>query len=168
MGDTLVLSVSLSIALLSLIVAVTDYRTRRIHNWNVLLIALTSISGHVLLSAWPDLIFRLILALGAMVILFPLYTMGGLGAGDVKYLAAVSIWLGFNKLLVALLIGNLAFLAFVLLFLLVRGELNTYLQTMFIRATMGVQEFLKPTNDRIRLPYGVFLAFGVIVVLFWG
>lgn len=168
MSDKIALYTSIAIVMLSLIVAITDYRTRRIHNWNVLLVSLVGISGHVLLSAWSDLFFGILLAIGVTIVLMPFFAMGGLGAGDVKYLASVAIWLGLERLLFALLVGTVLLVGYAFLIMLFRGELSQYIQSMFVRATMGVRQFFNPTEDRMYLPYGVFLAIGVLVAVVWG
>lgn len=160
--------VTLLICLLSMVVATTDYKQRRIYNSTVVLIALTGVSGHVFSATWPDLIYGLITAVAIVIVLMPLYALGGLGAGDIKYLAATSVWLGLKGTLHAVLLGSISFLVVGFAYLAINRQLVNYLWAFYAKLTIGLKELFKPTEGQIFLPYGVFLALGVIVVLLWG
>lgn len=75
-----------------------DYRDRRIPNY---LILLTAISG----MGWRSwngvsgILFYLGQALLVMLLLYPFFKIGGLGAGDVKLLGATAGYLPFEKVL---------------------------------------------------------------------
>src|SRR5690348_2818418 len=79
--------------------AVYDYRQRRIPNWLVLAGILTGLAMNVFLlydnpSPFTGLAFALE-GLGlALLVYFPLYLLRGMGAGDVKLMAAVGAVVG--------------------------------------------------------------------------
>lgn len=94
---------------------VSDIRDRRVPNWLVLVMlsvglagALTGASSAVSLS---DALFGCLVGLSLWL---PFWMLGMLGAGDVKYFAAASLWLGVSlswraSLLAALLGGVMGF-----------------------------------------------------------
>ncbi len=80
--------------LFSLWVAWRDIRTRRIPNYLTLGIALSGLGYQLGTQGWQGLTSGLLgLILGFGLLLLP-YIWGGLGAGDVKALAALGAWLG--------------------------------------------------------------------------
>src|SRR5580704_14681428 len=96
------LPVILQIALLLLvaIAAVYDIRFRRIPNWLVLTGLLAGVVLNTLLLEWSGVRASLLGISLAFLIYFPLYLLRGMGAGDVKLMAAVGAiagplnWLG--------------------------------------------------------------------------
>jgi prepilin peptidase CpaA len=79
--------------LLSVVMAVGDVRTRRIPNYLTLATALAGLLVQTLVSGWSGLLQGFGgLAMGFSLMLI-LYILGGMGAGDVKALAALGAWL---------------------------------------------------------------------------
>lgn len=145
------LLIGLAIALA--IAAFTDVRSRKIANTVNGLIALGApfywwSSG---LAVWPDMAWQLGFALAATAVLIGIYALGMalriliLGGGDIKLLAALSLWFTpfhyMQMLLVMSLFGGALAVGFV------------------VRRVV-----LKPKTPG-RLPYGVAIAFGSLWVL---
>ena len=94
-------------AIALLIAAISDLRTRLIHNWLTFGIALAApafwwASG---LSLWPGVAGQIGLGLAAFAVLAGLFAAGAMGGGDVKLLTALALWLPwqpFLKLVVAM------------------------------------------------------------------
>ena len=74
--------------------SVCDLRNRRIPNTLTIGAAATAVAMHVLLSGWSGLFSALSGWAIGIVLFAPLYALGGMGAGDVKLLAAIGAWLG--------------------------------------------------------------------------
>jgi prepilin peptidase CpaA len=98
---------------LALLVAgiVTDVRDRRIPNVLVLVLLAVGVLGVVLHQAVaPSLLDALLGALAGLALWLPFWLLGLLGAGDVKFFAAASCWIGtglaWRAALLAALLGG--------------------------------------------------------------
>jgi prepilin peptidase CpaA len=135
--------------------AVTDVRERRLPNKGVLAVAalffvdaafvhmsLVVVGGHVLTAT----------AVGVLCV--GLYLMGMLGGGDVKLVAAISLWVG----------GNLLVVTLTLMLVAVAGLLVALLGLATRRldpaACFGPMRSLAFFSCRRGVPYGVALAVG--------
>ncbi|MEL7198957.1 MAG: prepilin peptidase [Pseudomonadota bacterium] len=139
------LLIALAIGLL--IAAFTDIRSRKIYNWLNGAIALGAplfwfASG---MAVWPDMAIQLGFAVLVSVAMMALYAMGLLGGGDIKLLAALSLWIAplsyMTLLIIMAIVGGLMAIAFV-----VR-------RVVFKPETPG------------QLPYGVAIAAGALWVI---
>lgn len=80
--------------LLSLWIAWGDVRTHRIPNYLTLGSALAGLGFQLGAHGWPGLLAGFLGLLLGFSLLFLPYLLGGMGAGDVKALAALGAWLG--------------------------------------------------------------------------
>lgn len=94
-----------------------DLKTRTIPNWLTVSIALGApiwwwAHGW---SIWPDAVIQIALAAGIFLIFAGCFAIGAMGGGDVKLIAALSLWLPFGPLVrmifVMAIIGGLVTLA---------------------------------------------------------
>ncbi len=167
----------LSPFLLSLVMAVGDWRTRRIPNYLTFGGALAGIVFQAAIFGWHGLAQAILgMLLGLGLLLLP-YILGGLGAGDVKAMAALGAWLGpkgcFSVFCYMGLAGGIMSLGV----LLWQGTLWIYLQRGWVwlvnlilcRDQKIVWESLTPGEDLTPgLPYGVAIALGMVAFLVWG
>jgi prepilin peptidase CpaA len=85
--------------------AATDLHSRRIPNWLTVPMALAGVAFHLLAPTGLGLGASLLgLVVGFSLLLVP-YAIGGGGAGDVKLLAALGAWLGWQLVLVAFMLS---------------------------------------------------------------
>ncbi len=98
-------------SLVALVAAVFDWRDRRIPNWLVGRAMLTALVFHAM-GGWRALIGCLLAGLLAGGIAFMFYRAKGMGAGDVKLLAAIGCWAGLHALPILLIATALAGAAF--------------------------------------------------------
>jgi prepilin peptidase CpaA len=134
------LLIGLAIALL--IAAFTDMRRRQIDNWLNALIALAApafwwASG---LDLWPGVATQLGVAAAAFVILAGLFAMKVMGGGDVKLLTALALW-----------VPPYVFMQLLLIMSLAGGALTIVLAGWHI---------IRGERDKIKIPYGIAIAFG--------
>ena len=132
------------LALMVLAAAVWDIRTRTIPNSLNAAIAALAVpfwlaSG---LDFWPDIAIHI--GIGAAVLgLFAIaFAMGAMGGGDVKFVAAIALWLRPDAVLLLLVIMSLA-----------GGAL-----TLFMLA----RHRLAKADHKLEIPYGVAIAIGGI------
>lgn len=169
---------TLSPLVLSLVMAIWDVRTRRIPNFLTFGGALAGIIFQTALWGWTGLGQSLAgLALGLLLLFLP-YVLGGMGAGDVKALAALGAWLGpkgiFSVFCFMGLVGGLLGLGV----LLWTGKLWQYLRQGWLRLVNFLLlrgqkkillEALTPGEARTAgIPYGVAIALGMVLYLRWG
>lgn len=72
---------------------ISDYTRLRIPNWVSIALA-SAFLPYALLVGLPGFWPHVALGAGAFLVLFAFFAMGWLGAGDVKFLAAVMLWTG--------------------------------------------------------------------------
>lgn len=168
---------TLSPFLLSLVMAVGDWRTRRIPNYLTFGGALAGVFFQTAVFGWPGLVQALLgFFLGLALLLLP-YILGGMGAGDVKALAALGAWLGpkgcFAVFCYMALIGGLMSLVVII----VDGSLWRYLRRgwallqslVLCRGQESLAASLTPgENLTPGLPYGVAIALGMLVYMVRG
>lgn len=149
----------------------TDLSTRRIPNWLTGTGTLAGIAFASLeVGGFPSA--ALLGVLLALALTFPLFALGGLGAGDAKLLAAVGAFFGPAGLLSVVLYGGLAGGVLAVLSTIRRGvilpmllatqNLMVYLITLGRR---GERSVLEPGAHSV--PYGVAIAAGAIAGWFF-
>jgi prepilin peptidase CpaA len=159
----------------SLAMAWTDWRTRRIPNYLTFGCAAAGLGYHLGFHGWPGLAGSLAgLVLGLALLLFP-YWRGGLGAGDVKALGALGAWLGFTPTLYLFIYMGLAGGLMVLLLLGWRGQLLStlkrgwvHLQGRLLGAPGGGGTRGGQRPKSLTIPYGVALALGMTILCWRG
>ena len=163
--------------LLAIVMAVGDWRTRRIPNFLTFGGALSGIVFQTSVMGWTGLFQALTgLLLGLALLMLP-YILGGMGAGDVKALAALGAWLGPKGIFSVFCYMGMAGGLMSLGVLIWNGILWSYLRRGWVllqnlilcRNQKIVVETLTPGSDRDRgLPYGVAIALGMVGYLRWG
>jgi prepilin peptidase CpaA len=92
----------------SSVAALTDVWRFKVYNLLTLPVMLAGMLYHTALAGWDGLALSVAgAAFGLAVFSIP-YVMGGVGAGDVKFVAALGAWLGIAPLSVIVVIGCLA------------------------------------------------------------
>lgn len=87
-----------------------------------------------------------------------LFALGMLGGGDVKLMAAASLWLGMNSLALFLVVVSLAGAVLTMVLLVLRA-----LPLHHAMAGWGIQ--VPVLRSRAGIPYGVAIAFGGVALL---
>ena len=153
-----------TLASLLLIVSVSDVRTRRIPNVLVVCLAIAGVAFS--LAADPSLrgAGRALagMALG-FALWFPLYAFRALGAGDVKFFAAASAWLGpataLRAALLAMMFGGV--LSLVWLAATRKSRAGRFGFAGGRARVPAVEGRIALASKSDRVPYGVAMAVGV-------
>lgn len=151
---------------------VSDIRTRRIPNALTFGAAACGLAAHLLAGGWHGALFSLGgwgLGLAAFL---PLFLLGGMGAGDVKLLAAVGAWLGPAGAGWTALYAAIAGGAMALVMALGRGYLKTAFANLWSLAgywrAVGPRPYDGLTLQSAagpRLPYALAIAAGAVVTV---
>src|SRR5688572_6396288 len=132
------------------------------------------ISGWIYATAamgWQGLLWSLLGTAVAMACLLPMYSIGGMGAGDVKLLAGVGAWLSIPDTVWGFVVGVFIGAAMALVMAAVSGQWKHHYQQFFailreiitIRNPERLSEIAAERKPRMRLiPYGVPVATGCI------
>ena len=157
------------LVLLTLVCVYTDIRYRKIYNHFTLPGMILGIGINAVTGGWEGLGFAVSGFLVGGLVLMILYLAGGVGAGDIKFLAAAGALKGPGYILEAAVYGIILGGVFVLLYMLVTGRLIRLLKdTAEIMKRTMVMRKLDVTSfetDRTYIPYGVFLGVGVLIRL---
>ncbi|HWH18636.1 MAG TPA: prepilin peptidase [Allosphingosinicella sp.] len=130
-----------ALAVMLLIAAFGDLRTREISNWLNGAIALTAIPFwfSIGLPVWPDMALQVGVAFGLFLLFALLFQVGAMGGGDVKMITALALWLPAGAVLNLVIIMSIA------------GGVLTL--------AMLAGRRLKKSEAPIEVPYGVAIAF---------
>lgn len=161
------------LALMVVIAAVYDMRFRRIPNWLVLAGLVLGLGLNAFLFEWGGLRSSL-LGMGlALLIYFPLYLLRGMGAGDVKLMAAIGSLVGAGNWLGIFIITALLGGVVAVIFLLARGRLRNSLWNVgfliqrlaSFKAPYAREELDLASPKSLKLPHGVAIAGGALLFL---
>jgi len=152
-----------------------DYQQRRVPNWLNAALAAAGFTAQAWFFGWAGLgAGALGLLVGFAVLIVP-WLMHGMGAGDVKLMMAIGVWLGPYLTLLSFCVGAVAggLIAAVMILASGRlwqayGNLMTIAQKISSRSTI-FSEFGSARsfgNTSQLLPYGVPLTLGTLIVLF--
>jgi prepilin peptidase CpaA len=156
---------SMLIALI-LIAAIYDAVTQRIPNWTSLIIVALGLGWNIFSAEGLGIQDSGLGLLAGFVLMLPSYVFGGMGAGDVKLIAAIGAVVGINLVLDLVLYSYLAMFVMAMLFIVVKGDLVKLLlrlRTLVYGLFSGVWAYQKPdssdaANSRIPLAPAIALA----------
>jgi prepilin peptidase CpaA len=158
--------------ILTLWIAWGDVRTRRIPNYLTLGIVFTGLAYQLGFHGWPGLLEGFLgMLLGFALLILP-YIWGGMGAGDVKALAALGTWLGPWRTTYLFcymgLAGGLLAIATLwwkgLLRIKLRQGWGFFLNWILSRPH-GQGPTLAITSETRGIPYGVAIALGMAILI---
>lgn len=152
-----------------LVACFTDLRSRRIPNWLVLPYLPAGIAVSAWQGGWHGVGMSLMGVLVGLLGYGVFYLMGGMGAGDVKLVAAVGAWIGPMQLLMALLVASLAGGVMALLWAIAGGFVGELFSGtgelaagLFRRKGQLDPEMTLANPKRRKMPYAPAIAVGVV------
>ena len=155
-------------------VAAVDLATRRIPNGFTLVATAAGLLLSAMSGASPQLASAGLGLATALFVFLPMYLAGGLGAGDVKAMAAVGACVGVPGVFIAIgftLVGGAIAAIAVLLF---AGELVPTAQRLHANVLLaragGSSRSIQPGPGAAaarRFPYGMAIAGGALAALWW-
>jgi len=157
----------------ALIGAGTDIKSRRIPNYLTGPAILLGLLLHTSLDGWHGLWTSLAAGLICGVIFLVFYLAGGMGAGDVKLIAAVGCIAGLSCVPYLLVLTSLSGGAMGIVFAMMRGKLKQTMANVGQLAMHHKEAGLRPhpelhvlNANNLRLPYGVAIAAGSTITFY--
>ena len=154
------------------VASIYDVRERRIPNRLTVSCLLGGLMLHLALGGWYDLGSAALAALTAGGIFLVFFIAGGMGAGDVKLMAAIGAIAGLAPLELLILATVLAGALFALALAGYHGRLRKTLRNvaalLFHHGTQGLRphpEMNLKNEHTLRLPFAVPIATGCLVTL---
>ena len=170
------------VLLASLITTVTDVWKFKIYNAQTVPLLLSGLAYHSAVGGMPGFRASLLGALFGFSVLLVFYVMGGMGAGDVKLMAAVGAWLGLPLTFYLFIASSLAAGAYSLVLLVLGHSLvetwNNFqilwLRIVVIGRHLGtgqrVEAEIHRSDRRLRVvPFAAMVMIGsvTLLVLYW-
>jgi prepilin peptidase CpaA len=155
-----------------LIAATYDAATQKIPNWTSLLIVALGVGWNFSSAEGlgaRDSGFGL---LAGLLLMLPSYIFGGMGAGDVKLMAAIGAVVGIKQALDVVFYSYMAMFVMALLFIVVKGDLLKLLRrlrTLIYGLFSGVLAYQKPDPSdaaSCRMPLAPAIALATCYVLY--
>ena len=156
----------------AVVACITDLRTRRIPNALTLGAAVAALMFHVIADGGSGVFASAGGWLTGVALFFPLFALGGLGAGDVKLLGALGAWLGVPSVLLVAMYSAIAGGLCGVVVAFANGYLRTALHNLayllWCWRTVGikpVEGFTLEHGNGPRLAYAVPMLTGLLVTL---
>lgn len=162
----------LTLIIFVLIAAIYDAGTQKIPNWTSLVIVVLGLGWNIFSAEGLGIQDSSLGLLAGFVLMLPSYVFGGMGAGDVKLIAAIGSVLGINHVLDLVLYSYLAMFVMAILFIVVKGDLVKLLRrlrTLVYGAFSGVLAYQKPDQSDAassRMPLAPAIALATCYVLY--
>ena len=157
----------------SLLACITDVRKRVIPNALTFSAAFVGLAIHYAIAGWPGLLSSITAGLLAGSLFAVLYIIGGMGAGDVKLIAAVGFLNGWPSMSLLLLVTVVSGGAFGLMLAIRSGRLVDTMRNALSLAAHHAengtkkQAYLNLKNEAtLRIPYAVPIAVGCIAAAY--
>jgi len=158
---------SLLLIAIVLIAAATDARALKIPNSLVLLAGLAGLSFNFWYGGSQTLVIAILGCLTGFALLIPLYAIGGMTAGDVKWLAALGAWYGPRGILSIFILSGLI-LGSIALLLLIVNRISTPRSVPNAPTKTNIDDLYESPERRLRLiPYAIPVALGVCFAEIW-
>jgi prepilin peptidase CpaA len=158
----------------ALIACVFDVKSRRIPNFITFPAFLIGISMHLVLDGWRGLLTSLAAGVICGLVFLVFFIAGGMGAGDVKLIAAVGCIAGLPHTAYLLVLTALSGGVMAIALALARGRLQQTLMNVGVLASHHGHQGLQPHPELhvaspkgLRLPYALAIAGGSILTLYF-
>jgi prepilin peptidase CpaA len=160
------------VAAVLVVAAIIDGRALRVPNWLTFPFALAGLAAS-LRPDGPGLWLAVQGLFLGLLLLLPLYAVGGMGAGDVKLLAGVGAWIGPAVLWDAFVASAIAGALMAMAMMVFSGRLLTHLGRMraiavewlVVRDPVVLAEIAAARKPSMTLlPYGIPIALGTLFV----
>jgi prepilin peptidase CpaA len=171
-SQVIMTALNIFVGTLLTLACISDLRTQRIPNALTLSAVATAVPFHLLMGGWSAAGWSVVGCLLGALLFFPMFALRGMGAGDVKLLAAVGAWLGPSQVAMAALATSIAGGVIALAVALGHGYLKTASRNLWLLLTSWRVIGVRPVDELTlegargpRLAYALPIAIGTLVTL---
>jgi prepilin peptidase CpaA len=154
------------------VACVTDVRTRRIPNLLTFGGAVAALVAHGVVGGWSGVGMALAGWVVGCVLFIPFFLLGGMGAGDVKLLAALGAWLGPGEALWLAIYASIAGGIVAVVIAVTKGYLGTALRNVgnlfvywWLVGPKPMPALTLEKSDAPRLAYAVPIFIGTVATI---
>jgi prepilin peptidase CpaA len=159
------------VCVILIVAAYIDGKEFRVPNWLTFPMVLSGLIFNVVIAGWLGLGHGLLGMTVGLLCLLPLYAVGGMGAGDVKLMAGVGAWLGWETTLFAFCISTFVGAIMGIAMVLHRRSFKKHYAN-FVMILLKWMTIKKPSelsmiaaerkSSMLLLPYGIPICIGSI------
>jgi prepilin peptidase CpaA len=145
---------------------ITDFQSNRIPNWLTFSTLIVGVALQAFFLGTEGLIVAVAGISMGLVFLLPFFLLGGMGAGDVKMMAAIGAFIGYKSVMFATAYSLMIAAVYALVLVTIKGELMTSLQRYTV--SIASRTYVPSSPDSVarkRFPFALAIAGGTIVVL---
>jgi prepilin peptidase CpaA len=150
----------------------TDLRSSRIPNWLTLGAVASGVAYHAFAPSGGGAAAAGFGLLAGLLVFFPFFALGALGAGDVKLMAALGSWLGWLPVVYVALYGAIAGGVLAIIVSMWHGYLGRALANLkallmhwWVSGVRPLPELTLAGGHGLRLPYALPIMAGLVVML---
>jgi prepilin peptidase CpaA len=165
--------INIVLVIILLISLITDIKTRKILNSVTFPSIFFAFLYYLTVHGFEGLIFSGKGFLTGMGLLLIPYILGGMGAGDVKLMAAIGALMGttfvfYSFIYTALIGGGIALLLIIKNNGLINSINSLFYNVVFFKSNLGSVIITQGKKEKISFPYGVAIVLGTLCNLVWG
>ena len=155
---------------LVLFVAQSDLRQYRISNRSVVITLVAGLALNTCIHGWDGIVHGCLGILVGFLLLMPFYVIGGMTAGDVKWLSALGAWYGPKGILGVFLVSGMILGVISILWFVSNRNRPSPVEPSDCEASgvdhqTGIDEVFNSSEKRRRLiPYALPVALGVLII----
>ena len=164
---------SIGLIIILIIAVLTDILKGKIPNWLTFPAILLGLIWISLLSGFVGFVYSFLGIIVGIGLFIPSYSLGGMGAGDVKLMGVVGAFLGPKNVIWACIFSCIIGGIYAIVVLYFSGMLKNYLKRygLMLKTFFLTREFsyMPPLNDEKtpKLRFGLAIAIGTIALIYW-
>ncbi|MDI3323805.1 A24 family peptidase [Pontibacterium granulatum] len=150
-----------------MVASVVDFRCHKIPNWLTFPALILGLALQTIFLGWIGGSNALLGAATGLAVLLPIYLLGGMGAGDVKLMAAVGTFVGWETTVLSAAYGVCLAGLYGILLVTVKREWMASIQRYAVSIQM--KSYVSPDASSVtrkRFPFAVCIAVGVATALY--
>lgn len=159
------------VSVVLVVAAVIDGKQLRVPNWLTFPMVFAGLGYNAWASGWLGLEAAFVGMCVGLLCLLPLYSVGGMGAGDVKLMAGIGAWLGASTTISAFCVSTVVGAVMAIWMAVRRGDFEKHKANFFmilgefsqIKNPKQLSEIAAERKPRmLLLPYGIPICIGSI------